>query len=95
MTALSNATISKLSDSGQTVTLPADDIRGLTVKDENGKDLGKVHDLLTAASTTTMATCRTGTQLHLSGLLHGPEAMHPLHVLRAATSRRNSYDVSK
>lgn len=46
MTTSSNATISKLSDSGQTVTPTADDIRGRTVKDKDGEDLGKVHDLL-------------------------------------------------
>ncbi len=41
----SNATISKLSDSGQTVPTSAEDIRGRTVKDKDGQDLGKVHDL--------------------------------------------------
>jgi sporulation protein YlmC with PRC-barrel domain len=46
MTSLSNAIISKLSDSGQTITPSAEDIRGRTVKDQDGKDLGKVHDLL-------------------------------------------------
>lgn len=46
MTSHSNATISKLSDSGQTITPSAADIRGLTVKDKDGKELGKVHDLL-------------------------------------------------
>lgn len=46
MTSPSSATISKLSDSGQTVTPSAVDIRGRTVKDKDGKDLGKVHDLL-------------------------------------------------
>ncbi|MGI8613673.1 MAG: PRC-barrel domain-containing protein [Nocardioidaceae bacterium] len=46
MTSLSNATISKLSDSGQTVSPPAEDIRGRTVKDKDGNDLGKVQDLL-------------------------------------------------
>jgi uncharacterized protein YrrD len=46
MTCLSNAIISKLSDSGQTITPSAEDIRGRTVKDQDGKDLGKVHDLL-------------------------------------------------
>lgn len=37
MTSHSNATISKLSDSGQTVASAADDIRGRTVKDKDGK----------------------------------------------------------
>lgn len=46
MTSQNNATISKLSDSGQTITPPAADIRGLTVKDKDGQKLGKVHDLL-------------------------------------------------
>ncbi len=46
MTTNSNATIIKLSDSGQTVTPAADDIRGRTVKDKDGEDIGKVHDLL-------------------------------------------------
>ncbi|MEO6885924.1 MAG: PRC-barrel domain-containing protein [Jatrophihabitantaceae bacterium] len=46
MTSLNNATISKLSDSGQTIEPMAEDIRGRTVKDKDGKDLGKVHDLL-------------------------------------------------
>lgn len=46
MTSQSNASLSKLSDSGQTVTPSAEDIRGRTVKDKDGNDLGKVHDLL-------------------------------------------------
>lgn len=46
MTPQSNAIISKLSESGQTITPADDDIRGLTVKDKDGKKLGKVHDLL-------------------------------------------------
>ncbi|MGI8869847.1 MAG: PRC-barrel domain-containing protein [Mycobacteriales bacterium] len=46
MTSQNNATISKLSDSGQTVAPSGEDIRGRTVKDKDGKDLGKVHDLL-------------------------------------------------
>lgn len=41
-----NATLSKLSDSGQTVANAADDIRGRKVKDKDGNDLGKVDDLL-------------------------------------------------
>ncbi|MDQ2739580.1 MAG: PRC-barrel domain-containing protein [Actinomycetota bacterium] len=46
MTSQSNAIISKLSESGQTITPASDDIRGLTVKDKDGKKLGKVLDLL-------------------------------------------------
>ncbi|MBJ7593556.1 MAG: PRC-barrel domain-containing protein [Candidatus Dormibacteraeota bacterium] len=46
MTTQDNAMLSKLSDSGQTVANPADDIRGRKVKDKDGKDLGKVDDLL-------------------------------------------------
>lgn len=51
MTSQSNAVISKLSDSGQTVTPQSAtpqsaDIRGLTVKDKDGQKLGKVQDLL-------------------------------------------------
>lgn len=45
MSTNSNATISMLSESGWSIT-PADDIRGRTVKDKDGPDLGKVHDLL-------------------------------------------------
>lgn len=41
-----SSTLSKLSDSGQTVTPSGDDIRGRTVKDKDGHGLGKVHDLL-------------------------------------------------
>lgn len=39
-------TMTKLSDSGHTITPAADDIRGRTVKDKDGEDLGRVHDLL-------------------------------------------------
>lgn len=46
MTSQSSATIRKLSDSSETVTPAAKDIRGRKVKDKDGKDLGKVHDLL-------------------------------------------------
>lgn len=46
MTTNRNATISKLSDSGRSITPTADDIRGRRVNDKNGDDLGKVHDLL-------------------------------------------------
>jgi len=41
-----SATLSKLSDIGQTVTPSGEDIRGRTVKDKDGKGLGTVHDLL-------------------------------------------------
>lgn len=41
-----NATLSKLSDTGQTVENPDEDIRGRTVLDKDGNDIGKVHDLL-------------------------------------------------
>jgi sporulation protein YlmC with PRC-barrel domain len=46
MTTQNNATLSKLSDTGKTVDGAANDIRGRKVKDKDGKDLGKVHDLL-------------------------------------------------
>jgi sporulation protein YlmC with PRC-barrel domain len=46
MTTQNNATLSKLSDIGRTVDGAANDIRGRKVKDKDGKDLGKVHDLL-------------------------------------------------
>jgi len=46
MTTQDNATLSKLSDTGQTVKDAADDIRGRKVKDKDGKDIGTVHDLL-------------------------------------------------
>jgi sporulation protein YlmC with PRC-barrel domain len=46
MTAPANATIHKLSETGNTITPAADDIRGRTVKDKNGEAIGKVHDLL-------------------------------------------------
>lgn len=40
------ATLVKLSDTGQTVASADNDIRGRTVKDKDGNDLGKVDDLL-------------------------------------------------
>ncbi|MGI9157962.1 MAG: PRC-barrel domain-containing protein [Marmoricola sp.] len=46
MTTQNNATLSKLSDTGKTIDSAANDIRGRKVKDEDGKDVGKVHDLL-------------------------------------------------
>ncbi len=46
MTTNSSATISKLTDSGKTITPAADDIRGRTVKDKDGEALGKVRELL-------------------------------------------------
>ncbi|MDQ2882777.1 MAG: PRC-barrel domain-containing protein [Actinomycetota bacterium] len=45
-TAPGNAVLSKLSDSGQTVSNADDDIRGRKVKDKDGNALGKVEDLL-------------------------------------------------
>ena len=39
-------TLVKLSDSGRTLADQAEDIRGLTVKDRNGGEVGKVEDLL-------------------------------------------------
>lgn len=39
-------TLNTLSDTGMTVADPAQDIRGRKVKDENGRSLGKVRDLL-------------------------------------------------
>lgn len=41
-----NATLSTLTDFGETVADAADDIRGRKVKDKDGNDLGKVDDLL-------------------------------------------------
>jgi sporulation protein YlmC with PRC-barrel domain len=41
-----NATLSKLSDTGKTVADTDVDVRGLTVTDKNGKDIGTVEDLL-------------------------------------------------
>lgn len=46
MTTQDNFTLSKLSDTGKTVSNAAADIRGRKVKDKDGKDLGKVDDLL-------------------------------------------------
>lgn len=40
------AVLSKLSDSGQTVSSTDEDIRGRTVKDKDDQDVGKVDDLL-------------------------------------------------
>lgn len=36
----------KLSDTGETIELGDKDIRGYSVKDKDGADIGKVHDLL-------------------------------------------------
>jgi sporulation protein YlmC with PRC-barrel domain len=36
----------KLSDSGRTVADPAEDVRGRTVRDSHGEEIGKVDDLL-------------------------------------------------
>ncbi len=41
-----SATLSKLSDSGQTVASADEDIRGRKVKDKDGHDVGTVDDLL-------------------------------------------------
>lgn len=46
MTTEDNATLSKLSDTGQTIANAADDIRGRNVKDKDGNDIGTVDDLL-------------------------------------------------
>jgi sporulation protein YlmC with PRC-barrel domain len=46
MTTQNNAILSKLSDIGKTVEGVANDVRGRKVIDKDGKDLGKVHDLL-------------------------------------------------
>lgn len=46
MTTHNDASLSKLSDIGKTVDGAVNDIRGRDVKDKDGKDLGKVHDLL-------------------------------------------------
>ncbi|MDQ6877584.1 MAG: PRC-barrel domain-containing protein [Candidatus Dormibacteraeota bacterium] len=42
----SKATLSKLSDSGQTIASADEDIRGRKVKDKDGHDVGRVDDLL-------------------------------------------------
>jgi len=41
-----SATLSKLSDTGQTIASPGEDVRGRTVTDTAGQAVGKVHDLL-------------------------------------------------
>jgi sporulation protein YlmC with PRC-barrel domain len=46
MTEDNMATLVRLSDSGRTVEDPAEDVRGHTVRDHNGEDIGKVEDLL-------------------------------------------------
>ena len=43
------AMLVRLSDTGQTVADPADDVRGRTVRDHDGEDIGKVEDLLVDA----------------------------------------------
>lgn len=43
------ATLVRLSDSGQTVADPAEDVRGRTVHDHDGEKIGKVEDLLVDA----------------------------------------------
>ncbi|MCL5960552.1 MAG: PRC-barrel domain-containing protein [Chloroflexi bacterium] len=46
MTNHATATLSKLSDTNMTVKISDEDIRGRTVKDKDGNDVGKVDDLL-------------------------------------------------
>ena len=46
MTTQDHVTLSKLIGTGKTVKNAADDIRGRKVKDKDGRDVGKVHDLL-------------------------------------------------
>ncbi|MHB8588435.1 MAG: PRC-barrel domain-containing protein [Candidatus Dormibacteraceae bacterium] len=46
MSVNNTATLSKLSDSGQTIANADDDIRGRMVKDKDGHDIGRVDDLL-------------------------------------------------
>lgn len=46
MTSQGDTTITRLSDSGRTISPPADDIRGRKVRDKDGQELGKVEDLL-------------------------------------------------
>jgi sporulation protein YlmC with PRC-barrel domain len=46
MTTQGSATLSKLSDIGKTVDGSANDIRGRKVTDSDGKDVGKVEDLI-------------------------------------------------
>jgi sporulation protein YlmC with PRC-barrel domain len=46
MTTHDTATLSKLSDTNQTVASADEDVRGRTVKDKDGHDVGKVDDLL-------------------------------------------------
>ncbi|MFQ4149996.1 PRC-barrel domain-containing protein [Arthrobacter sp. LAPM80] len=41
-----NDTLMKLSDMGETIKLGDEDIRSYTVRDKDGNDIGKVHDLL-------------------------------------------------
>ena len=46
MATSSPATLIRLSDTGQTVAEPEQDVRGRAVRDRDGEDLGKVDDLL-------------------------------------------------
>src|SRR4051794_2821773 len=46
MSTPAKTTIHKLSDTGNTISPATDDIRGRTVKDEDGEAIGTVHDLL-------------------------------------------------
>jgi sporulation protein YlmC with PRC-barrel domain len=56
------AELVRLSDTGRTVADPADDIRGRTVRDRHGDDIGKVDELLVDPSSGTV---------HLLRVTHG------------------------
>ncbi len=57
MTCLSNAIISKLSDSGQTITPSAEDIRGRTVKDQDARTSGRCTTYSSTTKNTRSASC--------------------------------------
>lgn len=46
MTTMDNHKLVKLSDTNETIKLGDEDVRRHLVKDKNGEDIGKVHDLL-------------------------------------------------
>lgn len=46
MTTMDNHELVKLSDTNETIKLGNEDVRGHLVKDKNGEDIGKIHDLL-------------------------------------------------
>lgn len=46
MAQLDTATLARLKDTGHTVANPDEDVRGRTVKDSTGEDIGKIDDLL-------------------------------------------------